>query len=57
MPRVLLIELSATLRYVEGKLLREHGYEVTAVDDYAAGLHFLSPDHPDVGGWSAILVG
>ena len=57
MPRVLLIELSATLRYVEGKLLREHGYEVTAVDDYGAGLRFLNPDHPDADHWAAILVG
>ena len=57
MLRVLLIELSATSRYIESKLLREHGYEVTAVDNYEAGLRFLSSDHPDAAGWSAILVG
>jgi diguanylate cyclase (GGDEF)-like protein/PAS domain S-box-containing protein len=57
LPRVLLVELSATIRHIEGNLLIKTGYEVEAVLDFESALVRLQPNTDDVGVFDAVVVG
>ena len=40
-PRILVVEESATLRYMIGKFVQKQGYELMAVDSFASGISTL----------------
>lgn len=57
MPRILLVELSATIRHIERNLLIKTGYEVEAVLDYESALARLRPGSDDVAAFDAVVLG
>ncbi|PVV05818.1 MAG: hypothetical protein B6D77_17800 [gamma proteobacterium symbiont of Ctena orbiculata] len=57
MPRILLIELSATIRHIEKNLLIKSGYEVVADFDFNSALHRFKPGSDDGGAFDAVVLG
>ena len=52
--RVLVIEESATLRYMLGKMIKKEGYELISVDDFESAINLLHSSEQDL---HAIAVG
>ncbi|MEW7987391.1 MAG: EAL domain-containing protein [Candidatus Thiodiazotropha sp.] len=57
MPRVLLVELSATIRHIEKNLLIKAGYEVEADLDFNSALRRFAPGSYDGGTFEAVVLG
>ena len=57
LPRILLIELSATIRHIEKNLLIKSGYEVVADFDFNSALHRFKPGSDDGGAFDAVVLG
>ncbi|MEW7997402.1 MAG: EAL domain-containing protein [Candidatus Thiodiazotropha endolucinida] len=57
MPRVLLVELSATIRHIEKNLLIKAGYEVEADLDFNSALRRFVPGSYDGGTFEAVVLG
>ncbi len=57
MPRVLLIEHSATIRFIEKNLLIKAGYEVETELDFKSAITRLKSDSQDSGAFEALVVG
>ncbi|MET0110040.1 MAG: EAL domain-containing protein [Candidatus Thiodiazotropha sp.] len=57
MPRVLLVELSATIRHIEKNLLIKAGYEVEADLDFNSALRPFAPGSYDGGTFEAVVLG
>jgi diguanylate cyclase (GGDEF)-like protein/PAS domain S-box-containing protein len=52
-----LVELSATIRHIEGNLLIKAGYEVEAALDFESALRLLQPDSDDLNIFDAVVLG
>jgi diguanylate cyclase (GGDEF)-like protein/PAS domain S-box-containing protein len=57
LPRVLLVELSATIRHIEKNHLIKAGYEVETDLDFNSALMRLQPGSDDVGMFDAMVLG
>jgi diguanylate cyclase (GGDEF)-like protein/PAS domain S-box-containing protein len=57
LPRVLLIELSATVRHIEKNLLIKVGYEVETDSDFASAFERFNQGSDDGGAFDAVLMG
>ncbi|MEW8025476.1 MAG: EAL domain-containing protein [Candidatus Thiodiazotropha sp.] len=57
LPRVLLVELSATIRHIEKNLLIKAGYEVEADLDFNSALRRFAPGSYDGGTFEAVVLG
>ncbi|MEJ2461703.1 MAG: EAL domain-containing protein [Candidatus Thiodiazotropha sp.] len=57
MPRVLLIELSATVRHIEKNLLIKAGYEVETDSDFTSALERFKAGSDDRGAIEAVVLG
>ncbi|MES9971494.1 MAG: EAL domain-containing protein [Candidatus Thiodiazotropha sp.] len=57
MPRILLIELSATIRHIERNLLIKSGYEVVADLDFNTALQRFKPGSDDGAAFDALVLG
>jgi diguanylate cyclase (GGDEF)-like protein/PAS domain S-box-containing protein len=57
LPRVLLVELSATIRHIEKNLLIKAGYEVEVDPDFKSALKRFQPGSDDGGSFHAVVLG